>query len=88
MARWLESISVFNMKIEHRPGKQHANADSLSRKPCTQCGFTVDQDRETVPVVSHVEVRPSSMSMQTLQESLKMVKQWVESGQKPDYATI
>lgn len=39
LARWLESLSVFDMKIEHRPGKQHANADALSRKPCKQCGL-------------------------------------------------
>jgi hypothetical protein len=29
---------MFTFDIEHRPGKQHANADSLSRKPCKQCG--------------------------------------------------
>ena len=36
-ARWLETLAMFNMKIEHRPGTQHRNADSLSRKPCKKC---------------------------------------------------
>ncbi|KAH3852303.1 hypothetical protein DPMN_094808 [Dreissena polymorpha] len=26
------------MKIEHRPGRLHSNADGLSRKPYKQCG--------------------------------------------------
>ena len=33
LARWMEELSQFNMKIEHRPGKKHANADALSRVP-------------------------------------------------------
>ena len=33
-ARWLEVLEEFNFTVEHRPGKQHANADALSRRPC------------------------------------------------------
>ena len=40
------------MKIEHRPGKQHGNADGLSRMPCRQCGFT----RSAVSDTAHKEV--------------------------------
>ena len=36
VARWLETLSAFDMKIEHRPGTQHRNADALSRIPCKQ----------------------------------------------------
>ena len=28
----LETLSIYEMRIEHRPGKQLANADALSRK--------------------------------------------------------
>ena len=31
LARWLETLSQFQFKIIHRPGKLHANADALSR---------------------------------------------------------
>ena len=31
VARWIEILSAYNFIIEYRPGKQHANADSLSR---------------------------------------------------------
>ena len=34
MARWLEILSQFEFVIEHREGKKHSNADSLSRTPC------------------------------------------------------
>ena len=30
-ARWLESLAEFVFEIHHRPGRQHANADALSR---------------------------------------------------------
>ena len=31
VARWLEKLAEFSFKIEHRPGRKHSNADSLSR---------------------------------------------------------
>ena len=34
MARWLEILSQFDFKIEHRDGRKHQNADALSRVPC------------------------------------------------------
>ena len=36
-ARWLEILEEFDFEILHRPGRQHTNADALSRKPCRQC---------------------------------------------------
>ena len=42
LARWLEVISAYELEIQHRAGKQHGNADSLSRLPCSQCGFYDD----------------------------------------------
>ena len=42
VARWLERLATFEFSIEHRPGKYHTNADTLSRCPCpfpcAQCG--------------------------------------------------
>ena len=40
LARWLEVLNQYNMTIQHRAGKQHTNADALSRletdKPCKE----------------------------------------------------
>ena len=43
IARWLEVLGTFSFEIQHRPGRQHGNADGLSRVPCRQCGRS-DQD--------------------------------------------
>jgi len=41
VACWLEILAEFDFDILHRPGKQHGNADSLSRDHCQQCGTTL-----------------------------------------------
>ena len=33
LARWLEELSQYNMKLVHRKGAKHCNADALSRRP-------------------------------------------------------
>ena len=33
-ARWIGFLEEFEYDIVHRPGKQHANADAFSRRPC------------------------------------------------------
>ena len=37
-ARWLDFLENFDLVLEHREGARHANADSLSRRPCAQTG--------------------------------------------------
>ena len=33
VARWIERLSIFDFEIEHRPGRNHGNADDVSRIP-------------------------------------------------------
>ena len=44
MARWLEDLFVLDFEIQHRPGRQHGNADGLSRRPCTECRYCERQE--------------------------------------------
>jgi len=37
VARWLEILSEFSFRIEHRAGRHHGNADGLSRVQCADC---------------------------------------------------
>jgi hypothetical protein len=37
VARWLETLSEFQYKLEHRAGRKHGNADGLSRQACVDC---------------------------------------------------
>ena len=41
LARLIEEFAVYNMEIVHRPGKDHMNADDLSRIPdsLVQCNY-------------------------------------------------
>ena len=40
VARWIERLTEYDVDIEHRPGKEHANADALSRYPvCVSAVF-------------------------------------------------
>jgi transposase InsO family protein len=40
LARWLTTLETYNYEIQHRSGKDHANADSLSRCPPRLCPRT------------------------------------------------
>ena len=77
VAHWLESLSAFDFEIEHRPGRQHRNADGLSCIPCKQCKI---QDWEEL----HVCVVTSSWD-----EILKKDKETLELNDrdKPDQNT-
>ena len=33
LAKWSLLLQQYNFEIGHRPGKEHSNADSLSRRP-------------------------------------------------------
>lgn len=44
MARWLQVLFTYDFEIEHRPGKQHGNADGLSRRPCQECRYCERQE--------------------------------------------
>ena len=55
LARWLEKLQEYHFDIVHRPGRKHANADSLSRRPCEQCG-RIDQDQGLAVAVSLISI--------------------------------
>lgn len=45
--RWLDTLANFDFEVQHRPGKKHGNADSLSRAehlPPTEDGSTTISD--------------------------------------------
>ena len=47
MERWLELLSQFNFKLDHRAGKKYNNADSLSRWDCDPDQYDC-YDRDTI----------------------------------------
>ena len=72
VARWIETLSTFTFEIEHRPGKQHGNADDLSRRPCKQCG-----QEDVVPVHLVLSEDVAEMPTRTIQTSLE-TESWID----------
>ena len=66
LARWLELLGTYDMKIEHRSGIKHANADALSRRPCQNCkSCDRNELREDQRKEAGWEVDESSTHLQT-----------------------
>jgi len=64
VARWLERLQEYDYEVQHRPGKQHNNADGLSRRPrrnhgeCPSCLPPAKSEVATVtsrPLPDHKE---------------------------------
>ena len=94
VARWLEILSEYNMEIEHRPGRQHTNADAPSRSPCSQCGKDAE-DRSSIEEPDLIALAQCSDTWllkwsptdlrkhQYSDEDLKVVIQWLEKNSVP-----
>jgi hypothetical protein len=91
LARWLETLSAFKFKIQHRSGTQHRNADALSRLPCRQCGYEPEKE---APVCNAAEACATEEPYSKIKEvqdqdsDLKLVKRWIGEKRRPDYREI
>jgi transposase InsO family protein len=97
IARWLETLSSYNMTIKHRPGKLHRNADAVSRIPCRQCGIKGHPEAErNIATLSHLhtvdnyvsENCPSLAEAQCSDSDIQKVKRWVLEKKRPDSKDI
>ena len=99
VARWLETLSSYDMKIEHRAGKLHGNADGLIRQVCKQCGLDCkSKQKQKCSMVSRIEVLTQItandsetldwVSAQEEDDDVATVKRWVSEGARPDSKCI
>ena len=58
MARWLHTLQQFQFTIVHRAGRDHSNADGLSRVPTSPCGQCTRVDCPRVDTVVEVADQP------------------------------
>ena len=57
LARWLETLASFDFQVIHQPGKQHQNADGLSRQYSPDCDYEeTPKTTPTAPVNTHTPV--------------------------------
>lgn len=54
LAHWLERLQEHDFVLVHQHGRQHRNADAMSRMPCTQCGHdTHEQEGLQITVITN-----------------------------------
>ena len=58
MARWLHTLQQFQFSIVHRAGRDHSNADGLSRVPTSPCGQCTCVDCPRVDTAVEVADQP------------------------------
>ncbi len=75
MARWLEVIGTYDMEIVHRAGRQHGNADGLSRRPCSECKHCDRQEDKEANVAS---VRKICAITNAPQEESPRIAPWLQ----------
>ena len=94
VARWIEILSAYDMKIEHRPGRLHSNADAVSRIPCKQCGIKGHMIQERNHLVAQLQTDSrttddiSLHDAQQMDENIKTVIKWINIGERPSYKEI
>ena len=79
LARWLEKLQEYSFTIQHRPGKQHLNADALSRLSEVEVGSDV-----TVACgIFHQMTNGDLRSLQLHDPELALVLTAKEDGRRP-----
>lgn len=74
LARWLSFLETYDFEIKHWKGSLHGNADGLSRRPshrckrldCSQCYYTLQNDKDNTTEESDRQTSAYSMTSETV----------------------
>lgn len=95
IARWIERLQTYDFEIQHRPGRNHLNADALSRRPCDRdckhCLNNETKEGSTCRIALLSGILWSNQNIQTQQKSdchISPILAWVQSGQRPSKEEI
>ena len=76
LARWIGTLSMYDITIRYRPGRMNANEDGLSRIPCDMCHYCSKQEdlraqRTVKKTISHESCRKMTLrsNTQTVEEN-------------------
>lgn len=76
LARWVDIFLVYDMDIEHRPGKLHQNANAMSCILCHQCGYREIEEKEVIMSAQKGEDKDLKL-LQEDDSDIVTVKQWL-----------
>jgi len=99
MARWIETLTEFDIEIEHRPGLAYSNVDGFSRPFCKQCEGKVPKmkwidelqraDKLTEPlsinrIIFLPEITDDKVKeLQAEDADLGPIVEWLKDGRQP-----
>uniref|UniRef100_A0A5S6QK60 RNA-directed DNA polymerase n=1 Tax=Trichuris muris TaxID=70415 RepID=A0A5S6QK60_TRIMR len=96
-ARWQQKLQQYDFDIEHRAGSRHANADTLSRIPCKQCGRSATEVTSVpvnvVALENLEEMRTSQLDDEDIAPILKakaagVVGQEIRCGKRSNFKNL
>ena len=82
--RWRADLEPFDMTAQHRPGKNHTNADFLSRIDCEQCEVNhsnpkqktnvkvYEKDKEN-KIITKISLQQKYLFDQTVDKNLQFI---------------
>ena len=79
LSRWLHSLQQFQFSIIHRPGRDHGNADGLSRAPSSPCRQCTRPDCPPATLIQCDSDQPSDSTSTGSSEDADLVP--VQSGE-------
>lgn len=83
LARWFESLSNFQIIIEHIAGNKHKNADALRRIPCRKTCCAEEKSMVSSISCPLSKDGDSLKDKQAVDTDIAQVSKWVASGMKP-----
>ncbi|CAC5371808.1 unnamed protein product [Mytilus coruscus] len=85
LARWLEVLSSYNLKIiKHRHGHQHRKADALSRTPCKQSCYKSDwKKNQPVNIVTQAPIFEGNEDVKSVRGKRKRAQMQIQKSGYP-----
>lgn len=85
VARWIQRLQEFNFDVIHRSGAKHANADALSRRPCTTsgCRYCSRLEEQHILRIRLVGINDDFLETQKADPVLGLVHEWLSQESRP-----
>lgn len=91
VARWLQILGTYDLRVIHRSGSKHQNADAMSRFPCKACQRQESlnsQENETKDETKQNKPRREPIGIDQVTETKDVTKETNTSHPEPDQQLI